>query len=127
MGLIFSLVAGAVAIGAGVLIPAIDFTANGIAAGSIAAGIQSGIGNVVAGSAFAAMQSVAQSGALGAISTAAGTASLATGALALAEAPQEGVKEYEHETEGYPIFDSLTDLSEGSKRGMKIKSTVPDL
>ena len=56
MGLIFSLVAGAVAM-VGVVMPAISFTA--IAAGSTAAGIQSGIGNVVAGSAFAAMQSVA--------------------------------------------------------------------
>lgn len=42
----------------------IGFTASGVAARSIAAGIQAGIGNVSAGSAFAGMQSIAATGAL---------------------------------------------------------------
>ena len=53
---VFSLVAGAVAIGSGLVIPAIGFTEIGVAAGSIAAVIHSGIGKVVAGKAFDALQ-----------------------------------------------------------------------
>jgi hypothetical protein len=44
----------------------LGFTSSGIAAASTAAGIQAGIGNVVAGSAFAVAQSL---GALGAFVT----------------------------------------------------------
>ena len=50
-----------VAVGAAVL-PLIGFGAGGVAAGSIAAGIHSGIGNVVAGSLFAITQSFAATG-----------------------------------------------------------------
>lgn len=46
----------------------IGFTAGGIAAGSIAAGIHAGIGNVVAGSAFAFLQSVTATGLLAGVS-----------------------------------------------------------
>ena len=46
----------------GVGLTAAGFTANGIAAGSLAAGIQSGIGNVLAGSNFAALQSIGATG-----------------------------------------------------------------
>ncbi|KAF2639371.1 hypothetical protein P280DRAFT_470741 [Massarina eburnea CBS 473.64] len=50
------------------LLAAFGFTAEGIAAGSIAAGIQSSIGNVAAGSIFATLMSAGQAGAgLGAI------------------------------------------------------------
>jgi hypothetical protein len=41
---------------------ALGFTSSGIAAGSTAAVIQAGIGNVVAGSAFAGVQSLAATG-----------------------------------------------------------------
>lgn len=44
------------------IIPAVGFTQGGVGAGTIAAGIQSGIGLVKAGSSFAYLQSV---GALG--------------------------------------------------------------
>lgn len=40
------------------------FTSSGVAAGSIAAGVQAGIGNVAAGSTFAALQSIGATGAL---------------------------------------------------------------
>ncbi len=61
-------VAGKIAIGAGVVsfiasIPiALGFGTVGIVGGSIAAGIQSGIGNVVAGSAFSICQSLGMTG-----------------------------------------------------------------
>ena len=58
--IVTSLAAGVGGTGTGLL--AFGFTSSGIAAGSIAAGIQAGIGNVVAGSTFAALQSF---GALG--------------------------------------------------------------
>ena len=41
------------------------FTSSGVAAGSVAAGIQAGIGNVAAGSVFAGLQSVAATTVLG--------------------------------------------------------------
>jgi hypothetical protein len=47
------------------VIQSIGFAATGVVAGSTAAGIQAGIGSVVAGSAFAIAQSI---GALGSIS-----------------------------------------------------------
>lgn len=50
--------AGTAALGAA------GFTSSGIAAGSLAAGIQASIGNVVAGSAFATLQSVGATGGL---------------------------------------------------------------
>lgn len=43
---------------------AIGFTSGGVAAGSAAAGIQAGIGNVVVGSAFAGLQSLGATGVL---------------------------------------------------------------
>jgi len=51
------IVGGAVAVP--VTLAIVGFAPAGIAAGSIAAGIQSGIGNVVAGSVFAVLQSAA--------------------------------------------------------------------
>lgn len=133
MGLIVSLVAGAVAAGCAVL-PAIGFTAEGIAAGSIAAGIQSGIGNVVAGSAFATLQSAGMSGALNAIGAAAGTVSMAAGAVGLAELP-EPAKSFEDDEEDAQeeVQDSASSVSFGSLDNfgsgegmskMKVKSSV---
>jgi len=49
-------------VGGAVVLPVLGFTATGVAGGSIAAGIQSGIGNVAAGSAFATAQSLAATG-----------------------------------------------------------------
>lgn len=46
-------------------LPLIGFAKAGVVAGSIAAGIQSTIGNVAAGSVFAALQSVGATGAVG--------------------------------------------------------------
>jgi hypothetical protein len=54
------------------------FGTAGIAAGSIAAGVQAGIGNVAAGSAFATMTSLGMQGTFAA-SSAAGAASFAAG------------------------------------------------
>ena len=136
MGLIFSLVAGAVATGCAGL-SAIGFTAEGIAAGSIAAGIQSGIGNVVAGSTFATLQSAGMSGALNAIGSAAGTVSMAAGAVGLAELP-EPAKSFEDDEEDAQeevqddasilSFGSLDDFNSGEgKSKMKVKSSVADL
>ncbi|KAH8980744.1 hypothetical protein EDB86DRAFT_2978724 [Lactarius hatsudake] len=53
---------------------AVGFSAAGPVTGSIAAGIQAGIGNVAAGSLFATAQSVAMRGALSGVITAVGTA-----------------------------------------------------
>lgn len=78
----------AAATGAGLFVaaPAVlaaaGFTGAGIAAGSIAAGLQAGIGNVVAGSAFAALQSAGVTGVVSATTGAA--ASVAAGAVAAA-------------------------------------------
>nr|XP_021003905.2 interferon alpha-inducible protein 27-like protein 2 [Parasteatoda tepidariorum] len=47
----------------------LGFTGAGVAAGSVAAGIQSGIGNVVAGSVFAFLQSIGATGVSAAAST----------------------------------------------------------
>ena len=46
------------------LLTSIGFTSGGVAAGSVAAGVQAGIGNVTAGSAFAALQSIGTTGAV---------------------------------------------------------------
>jgi hypothetical protein len=65
---------------------AIGFTpVVGIAAGSIAAGIQSTIGNVAAGSGFAALQSLGASGVLVAAGTLSTGAAVATVALSSGE------------------------------------------
>ena len=53
----FEAAAATAAAATGVAMPHAGFTSSGIAAGSIAAGIQSAIGNVAAGSSFAALQS----------------------------------------------------------------------
>lgn len=42
------------------------FTGSGVAAGSVAAGVQAGIGNVAAGSTFAALQSIGATGVIAA-------------------------------------------------------------
>ena len=47
----------ATATGGAIALPLLGFTGSGVAAGSVAAGIQSGIGSVAAGSIFAAAQS----------------------------------------------------------------------
>jgi hypothetical protein len=62
-----------------VVVPAalgtVGFSSTGVVGGSIAAGMQAGIGNVVAGSAFATCQSMAMGGAIVPVATAAsGTA-----------------------------------------------------
>ncbi len=51
---------------------AAGFTSSGIAAGSIAAGVQSVIGNVVAGSTFATLQSLGATGVIAGIGVAGG-------------------------------------------------------
>lgn len=65
-----AVIAGSVASGTATLVgaggTALGFTSSGIVGGSVAAGMQAGIGNVVAGSAFATAQSL---GALGVLST----------------------------------------------------------
>ena len=51
-----------VSVGSSFIIPAFGWTAGGVAAGSTAAGIQSGIGIVAAGSNFACLQSLGSLG-----------------------------------------------------------------
>ena len=55
---------------------AAGFTSSGIAAGSIAAGIQAGIGNVVAGSAFATLQSLGATSVIAGLGIAGGAVSV---------------------------------------------------
>ena len=52
------------AIGAAGTVSAVGFTSTGVAAGSIAAGIQSSIGPVAAGSLFSTLQSIGATSAL---------------------------------------------------------------
>nr|AGR53517.1 hypothetical protein [Dolomedes mizhoanus] len=65
--------------GATVALPLLGFSSAGVAAGSVAAGVQSMIGNVAAGSAFASLQSAGVTGL-----AAATKAALATGGAAVA-------------------------------------------
>ncbi|KAI1410985.1 hypothetical protein F5Y13DRAFT_166713 [Hypoxylon sp. FL1857] len=79
------------AIIAGPALAAAGFTANGVAAGSFAAGAQAGIGNVVAGSTFATLQSAAMAGygaaiVNGVIQAGGVAAAIATGGVAAAQA-----------------------------------------
>ena len=60
-------VSGAAVVGGKVLLTQVGFTSAGIAAGSVAAGLQASIGNVVAGTTFAVLQSVAATGVVSAI------------------------------------------------------------
>lgn len=46
----------------GVILTKIGFTAGGVGASTVAAGVQAGIGNVVAGSLFASLQSATATG-----------------------------------------------------------------
>ena len=62
------------------IVAGVGFTSQGVLAGSIAAGVQSGIGNVVVGSAFAGLQAI---GATGAIISMAPVAIVGGGALGL--------------------------------------------
>ena len=62
------------------IVAGVGFTSQGVLAGSIAAGVQSGIGNVVAGSAFAGLQAI---GATGAIISVAPVAVVAGGVVGL--------------------------------------------
>ncbi len=57
MGIIVLKEAATTVAAAGAAMSAVGFTSSGIAAGSLAAGIQSAIGNVAAGSLFAMSQS----------------------------------------------------------------------
>ena len=134
MGLVVSVIFGVIAAGSAAL-GAIGFTTGGIAAGSIAASIQSGIGNVAAGSLFSLVQSAGMTGALGAIGTAAGAVSMGAGAYALAgsQEPQSSDEEedsHEEVQESTPSlsFGSLDNLGSGEgKNKMKVKSSVADL
>lgn len=67
--------------GAVVALPALGFSSAGIAAGSIAAGIQSLIGNVAAGSVFAAFQSAGVLGLAGATQAILGAVGAAAGGV----------------------------------------------
>ena len=70
--------------GAALIPVALGFGTTGIVGGSIAAGIQSGIGNAVAGSAFSICQSLGMSGVFTAVaSKAAVIGATAAGLLAL--------------------------------------------
>ena len=72
-------VAGTIVSGGALAVTAVGFGASGIVGGSIAAGIQSSIGNVAAGSNFANMQSAAATGTVARMGLAGGAVA-ATGA-----------------------------------------------
>ena len=59
------------------------FTASGVAAGSMAAGLQATIGNVAAGTAFAAAQSLAATGMIATIGATGGIVLVAGGGYLL--------------------------------------------
>jgi len=93
MGLLTALALGTAGATAGVFLTpvlitaglgVVGFSAAGPVAGSIAAGMQAGIGNVVAGSLFAGAQSVAMGGALPAAITAVGGGAGGLGAAVVA-------------------------------------------
>ena len=65
----------------------LGFSASGVVAGSLAAGFQAGLGNVMAGSAFACLQSLAATGTLGAVQLAGGAAAAA--GIAMKVVPKE--------------------------------------
>ena len=75
------LIAGVVVAGAAALPILIGFGGAGIAAGSIAAGIQSSIGSVAAGSIFSIFQSLGMTGALSTTLTAGAVTSAVGGAV----------------------------------------------
>ena len=66
--LVGALVVGGIGLGivvaAPVALPVIGFSSSGVVAGSLAAAIQSSIGNVAAGSIFATLQSIGATGGL---------------------------------------------------------------
>ena len=68
----------------------LGFTSGGIAAGSTAAGIQAGVGNIVAGSTFATMQSLGATGVFYGLGVAGGVGLVAVGGV------YGGVKLYQH-------------------------------
>jgi hypothetical protein len=72
-------ISGAVAT-TGVVATGLGFTSTGIAAASTAAGIQTTIGNVAAGSLFATLQSLGATGALVGMGIAGGVSLIAVGA-----------------------------------------------
>ena len=92
------MIGGAVVAAPCIVASALGFGVAGIAAGSVAAGVQSTIGNVVAGSAFATMQSLGATGTFAYGATAGG----ATAAAGMAMAHQNN-KNDEHgdEKEGH--------------------------
>lgn len=65
----------------------LGFSASGVVVGSIAAGFQAGLGNVMAGSAFACLQALAATGTLGAVQLTAGAAAAA--GIAMKVVPKE--------------------------------------
>lgn len=73
-------IAGAAVVVISVLPIIAGFGTTGVAAGSIAAGVQSGIGNVAAGSAFSTLTSLGMKGVL-VKGACAGSTSLAAGAV----------------------------------------------
>ena len=77
-------IASGVIAGAALIPVALGFGSAGIVGGSVAAGIQSGIGNVVAGSLFSVCQSLGMTGFFTTLSAKAATvATIAAGAAAL--------------------------------------------
>ena len=76
--------------GAPFVLGAAGFTSAGIAAGSLAAGVQAGLGNVVVGSTFAALQSAGAAGLAASTTAALGAAGATGGALLCAAAECAG-------------------------------------
>ena len=74
-------VGSALLFGASLIPAAIGFGSAGIVGGSIAAGIQSGIGNVAAGSLFSVFQSLGMTGFFTGVAAKAATIAVTVGAL----------------------------------------------
>ena len=108
-------------LGAGILIPvavtAVGFGTGGIVAGSMAAGIQSTIGNVAAGGLFATVQSAAAGGAVATVGLGmkgAGVAGLAATAAGAKILPKKGGSS-ENPSDDKDVTDKTADDQEEGK------------
>jgi len=125
-----AMVAGAVVgvVAAPVVVPialgSVGFSSTGVIGGSIAAGLQASTGNVVAGSAFAACQSMAMGGAINGVATATvGAAGATTGGLirfvkSRFNQPKKNQKhknENENENESEDVIEPIDNLTDKTK------------
>ncbi|KAL7551793.1 hypothetical protein ACHAWF_014995 [Thalassiosira exigua] len=122
MGNLVSLVVGAVSLG----LTAIGFGPSGIIGGSIAAGVQSSIGNVAAGTMFSALQSAGASGVISAAGITSAGVFVATLPGGSNQATDNDIVQDREVVnhEGYPTFDSIEKLEKEESSKMKVLSSA---